>query len=109
MGLVVSHPCARKKAQGWGTGPFKAGGRGRGAGLAEIVFVFVCGRNGRGPVSVATGRAVLERLIAGQLVEAANADRPGSVASVLQSELQKLWKLESVGDVRGLGFLWAVE
>ena len=61
------------------------------------------------PVSVATGRAVLERLIAGQLVEAANADRPGSVASVLQSELQKLWKLESVGDVRGLGLLWAVE
>jgi adenosylmethionine-8-amino-7-oxononanoate aminotransferase len=61
------------------------------------------------PVSVASGRAVLERLIAGQLVEAADTDRTGSVASVLRSELQKLWKLESVGDVRGLGLLWAVE
>jgi adenosylmethionine-8-amino-7-oxononanoate aminotransferase len=61
------------------------------------------------PVSVATGRAVLQRLIAPQLVEAADADHAGSVASILQDELQKLWKLESVGDVRGLGLLWAVE
>ena len=61
------------------------------------------------PVSVATGRAVLQRLIAGQLVEAADLDRAGSIAYVLQEELQKLWKLESVGDVRGLGLLWAVE
>jgi adenosylmethionine-8-amino-7-oxononanoate aminotransferase len=61
------------------------------------------------PVSVATGRAVLRRLIDGQLVETADTDRAGSVASVLQGELQQLWKLESVGDVRGLGLLWAVE
>jgi adenosylmethionine-8-amino-7-oxononanoate aminotransferase len=61
------------------------------------------------PVSVATARAVLQRLIAGQLVEAADLDRAGSIAYVLQEELQKLWKLESVGDVRGLGLLWAVE
>jgi adenosylmethionine-8-amino-7-oxononanoate aminotransferase len=61
------------------------------------------------PVSVAAGRAVLQRLIAGQLVEAADTDRAGSVASRLQHELQKLWTLESVGDVRGLGLLWAVE
>jgi adenosylmethionine-8-amino-7-oxononanoate aminotransferase len=60
-------------------------------------------------VSVATGRAVLERLIDGRLVEAADTDRAGSVASILRDELQKLWMLESVGDVRGLGLLWAVE
>ena len=61
------------------------------------------------PVSVATGRAVLKRLIDGRLVEAADTDRAGSIASILQEELQKLWKLDSVGDVRGLGLLWAVE
>jgi adenosylmethionine-8-amino-7-oxononanoate aminotransferase len=61
------------------------------------------------PVSVATGRAVLKRLLDGQLIEAADSDRPGSIASVLKDELQKLWKLDSVGDVRGLGLLWAVE
>ena len=61
------------------------------------------------PVSVATGLAVLRRLIDGQLIEAADSDRAGSVASILQDELQKLWKLETVGDVRGLGLLWAVE
>ena len=61
------------------------------------------------PVSVATGRAVLQRLIEDQLVEAADADRTGSVASILKDELQKLWKLDSVGDVRGVGLLWAVE
>ena len=61
------------------------------------------------PVSVAAGRAVLQRLIDGHLVEAADTERAGSIASVLRDELQKLWKLESVGDVRGLGLLWAVE
>jgi adenosylmethionine-8-amino-7-oxononanoate aminotransferase len=61
------------------------------------------------PVSVATGRAVLQRLIAGQLVEAGDSDRAGSIGYIMQDELQKLWKLDSVGDVRGLGLLWAVE
>jgi hypothetical protein len=61
------------------------------------------------PVSVAAGRAVLKRLVEGQLVEAADSDRAGSVAAILKEELQKLWKLESVGDVRGLGLLWAIE
>jgi adenosylmethionine-8-amino-7-oxononanoate aminotransferase len=61
------------------------------------------------PVAVAGGRAVLKRLIEGKLVEAADSDRTGSVASVLKDELQKLWKLDCVGDVRGLGLLWAVE
>lgn len=61
------------------------------------------------PVSVATGRAVLKRLLEGELVEAADSERAGTVGSVLKDELQKLWKLDCVGDVRGLGLLWAVE
>ncbi len=61
------------------------------------------------PVSVATGRAVLRCLIDGGLIEAADSDRAGSVGSILRDELQRLWKMESVGDVRGVGLLWAVE
>ncbi len=61
------------------------------------------------PVSLAAGRAVLKRITENKLVEAADSDRPGSVASVLKDELQRLWKLDCVGDVRGLGLLWAVE
>ncbi len=61
------------------------------------------------PIAVAAGRAVLRRLIDGKLIDAADSDQPGSVGSVLKDELQKLWKLDCVGDVRGLGLLWAVE
>jgi adenosylmethionine-8-amino-7-oxononanoate aminotransferase len=61
------------------------------------------------PVCVAAGRAVLKKLNEEKLIEAADSDRDGSVASVLKDELQKLWKLDCVGDVRGLGLLWAVE
>jgi hypothetical protein len=61
------------------------------------------------PVSLATGRAVLQRVIEGNLIEAADSGREGSIASVLKDELQKLWNLDCVGDVRGIGLLWAVE
>jgi adenosylmethionine-8-amino-7-oxononanoate aminotransferase len=61
------------------------------------------------PVSVATGRAVLQRLIDGKLIEAADTDNTGSIASILRDKLQDLRKLDSVGDVRGMGLLWAVE
>lgn len=61
------------------------------------------------PVSVATGRSVLQRIIEQHLVEAADCDRQGSIASHLKRELQKLWEVQAVGDVRGLGLLWAVE
>ena len=61
------------------------------------------------PVSLAAGRAVMKQLIDRNLVEAADSNRPGSVASVLRDELQELWKLDCVGDVRGLGLMWAVE
>ena len=60
-------------------------------------------------VCVAAGRAVLERLQERRLIEAADSDQKASVASLLEGELQKLWKLDCVGDVRGLGLLWAVE
>jgi len=61
------------------------------------------------PIAAAAGRAVLKRITESRLVEAADSNRPDSVASVLKEELQKLWKLDCVGDVRGLGLLWAVE
>jgi adenosylmethionine-8-amino-7-oxononanoate aminotransferase len=52
---------------------------------------------------------VLQRLHERKLIGAADSDQNGSVASLLKDELQKLWKLDCVGDVRGLGLLWAVE
>jgi adenosylmethionine-8-amino-7-oxononanoate aminotransferase len=61
------------------------------------------------PVAVAAGRVVLKRLRDDKLIEAADSERTGRVASVLKDELQKLWKLDGVGDVRGIGLLWAVE
>jgi adenosylmethionine-8-amino-7-oxononanoate aminotransferase len=61
------------------------------------------------PVSVAVGQAVLRRIREGHLVQAADSDRQGSIAWVLKNELQKLWNFKTVGDVRGLGLLWAVE
>jgi adenosylmethionine-8-amino-7-oxononanoate aminotransferase len=61
------------------------------------------------PVSLAAGQAVLRRLRDANLVEAADSDCTGNIASVLKEELKKLWKLDCVGDVRGLGLLWAVE
>lgn len=61
------------------------------------------------PVCVAAGRAALQRLQERRLVEAADPDQKASVASLLEAELQKLWKLDCVGDVRGRGLLWAIE
>ena len=61
------------------------------------------------PVCVAAGRAAFERLQERRLVEAADSDQSGSVASLLEDELQKLWTLDCVGDVRGRGLLWAIE
>ncbi len=61
------------------------------------------------PVAVAAGQAVLDRIEQEDLVEAADSDREGSVASVLKDELQTLWSLPAVGDIRGLGLLWAIE
>lgn len=61
------------------------------------------------PVSIAAGRAVLRYIQGHHLVERANDADPSSAAAKLRSALQQLWKCDSVGDVRGIGLLWAVE
>jgi adenosylmethionine-8-amino-7-oxononanoate aminotransferase len=61
------------------------------------------------PVSLAAGRAVLRRIQTNNLVEAADSSRPGAPAADFQSALETLRDEASVGDVRGIGLLWAVE
>ena len=61
------------------------------------------------PISLAAGRAVLRHLNAHRLVEGADSGRAGSAAAQFKAALQSLYDEESVGDVRGLGMLWAVE
>jgi adenosylmethionine-8-amino-7-oxononanoate aminotransferase len=61
------------------------------------------------PVSVAVGRAVLHRIQSADLVRAADSALPGTAGSVLKTTLESLIDIETVGDVRGLGLLWAVE
>jgi adenosylmethionine-8-amino-7-oxononanoate aminotransferase len=61
------------------------------------------------PVSVAVGRAVLRRIKSLGLVRAADSTVAGTAGSVLKTALESLCDLEIVGDVRGLGLLWAVE
>ena len=61
------------------------------------------------PISLAAGRAVLKYIADHRLVEAADSDREGSVARTLQNNLSRLRHLNHVGEVRGIGLLWAVE
>jgi len=61
------------------------------------------------PNSLAAGRAVLRHLTENKLVEASDSGRPGSAAAQFKDALQTLRDEESVGDVRGIGMLWAVE
>ena len=61
------------------------------------------------PVSVAAGRAVLERIKAHHLVSAADSAAQATAGSALKSTLESLHDLKAVGDVRGLGLLWGVE
>lgn len=61
------------------------------------------------PVSLAAGHAVLKHIRSQGLVQAADSDKPETVGGKLRAALQKLWDCESVGDVRGIGLLWAVE
>jgi adenosylmethionine-8-amino-7-oxononanoate aminotransferase len=61
------------------------------------------------PVSVAAGRAVLHRIQSQKLVHAADSEAASTVGSVLKAALESLSDLDAVGDVRGLGLLWAVE
>ena len=61
------------------------------------------------PISLAAGRAVLKYMTKMNLVAAAGSDQPGSVAADLRKNLERLLSLNLVGDVRGIGLLWAVE
>ena len=61
------------------------------------------------PVSLAAGRAVLRRLQSQKLVEAADSSSGNTPAAHFKKRLETLLDLPSVGDVRGLGLLWAVE
>ncbi len=61
------------------------------------------------PLSLAAGRAVLHHLQAKKLVEAADSSCPGTTAAQFKQALEPLRTEEAVGDVRGIGLLWAVE
>jgi adenosylmethionine-8-amino-7-oxononanoate aminotransferase len=61
------------------------------------------------PISLAAGRAVLRRLQSQKLVEAADSDAANTPAAEFKRALETLRDLPAVGDVRGLGLLWAVE
>lgn len=61
------------------------------------------------PISLAAGRAVLRCLREKNFVAAADSERAGSPAAKFKTALEALRSEEHVGDVRGLGLLWAVE
>jgi adenosylmethionine-8-amino-7-oxononanoate aminotransferase len=61
------------------------------------------------PISLAAGRAVLRHLQARDLVGAADSSRSGTPATDFKQALESLRNEESVGDVRGIGLLWALE
>jgi adenosylmethionine-8-amino-7-oxononanoate aminotransferase len=61
------------------------------------------------PISLAAGRAVLNYISEHKLVEAADSDRKGSIAHNLKQNLAQVRELTHVGEVRGVGLLWAVE
>ena len=61
------------------------------------------------PISLAAGRAVLRILQAKKLVEAADSNLPGTTAANFRQALESLRNENTVGDVRGIGLLWAVE
>ncbi len=61
------------------------------------------------PISLAAGRAVLRFLQERKLVQTADSDRQSSTAATLRQALEELRDAKPVGDVRGIGLLWAVE
>jgi adenosylmethionine-8-amino-7-oxononanoate aminotransferase len=65
------------------------------------------------PISLAAGCAVLHHLQSKKLVEAADSSRPGTPATNFKQSLETLRHDETtrdvVGDVRGIGLLWAIE
>jgi adenosylmethionine-8-amino-7-oxononanoate aminotransferase len=61
------------------------------------------------PISLAAGRAVLHYLQTLELVKAADSSRSGTPAAIFKEVLAPLGDEKSVGDVRGIGLLWAIE
>ncbi|HTT20746.1 MAG TPA: aminotransferase class III-fold pyridoxal phosphate-dependent enzyme [Candidatus Sulfotelmatobacter sp.] len=61
------------------------------------------------PISLAAGRAVLRYLCKHNLVEAADSSRRGTPAAIFKEGLESLRGEKTVGDVRGIGLLRAVE
>jgi adenosylmethionine-8-amino-7-oxononanoate aminotransferase len=61
------------------------------------------------PISLAAGRAVLRYLYKEKLVAAADSNCAGTPAAQFKHSLESLRHEEAVGDVRGIGLLWAVE
>jgi adenosylmethionine-8-amino-7-oxononanoate aminotransferase len=61
------------------------------------------------PISLAAGRAVLRYLQQKNLVRAADSEQQASPAAAFKRALGTLLSEESVGDVRGIGLLWAIE
>ena len=61
------------------------------------------------PISLAAGRAVLNDLKRRELVQAADSGKDQTTAAKLRQSLSALFDGKNVGDVRGIGLLWAVE
>jgi adenosylmethionine-8-amino-7-oxononanoate aminotransferase len=61
------------------------------------------------PISLAAGQAVLKYILDHELVEAADSDRKGAIGQTLKENLAQLRLMNHVGEVRGIGLLWAVE
>ena len=61
------------------------------------------------PISLAAGRAVLRYLYREKLVAAADSNHAGTPAAQFKQSLESLRHEEAVGDVRGIGLLWAVD
>ncbi|HEX6821261.1 MAG TPA: aspartate aminotransferase family protein [Candidatus Sulfotelmatobacter sp.] len=61
------------------------------------------------PISLAAGRAVLSYLQQKNLVRAAGSEQQATPAAAFKRALATLLSVESVGDVRGIGLLWAIE
>jgi adenosylmethionine-8-amino-7-oxononanoate aminotransferase len=61
------------------------------------------------PISLAAGRAVLRYLQQKNLVRAADSEQQATPAAAFKRALATLLSEESVGDVRGIGLLWAIE
>lgn len=61
------------------------------------------------PISLAAGRAVLKHAESKGLVGAADSESTGTIANKLKQRLGRLRDVNFVGDVRGIGLLWAIE